>query len=391
MIAYLFIDIDDFGDINKKFGFGYGNKVLKRFKSHVKNHFSKDGTVFHFGADSFLVEFKGAFGHEDLMKKVGQFLNHPIVFHVNHHPPIKLTSSIGISVEKEHGSEFWELVRCADVALRDAKMNGKNTVKIYEQKTDDICKLRFELKQNLIRSIENEEFEMVYQPIMSTDDEEIVGFEALVRWQHKSKDKISTYEMVEMTEQIGHMPDLETWIVSEVFKHAKEIFKYLKNIKFMSINLSPKGLDNLKLIQLLKHLQNQYQIDPHKIIFERTEGYLIQDFEQSILDMEELGRLGYRFALDDFGTGYSSLSYMSKLPIAKLKIDRSFIRHIETNERDRLMTKSIIELAHNLDLKVVVEGVERKSQADLLKDMGCDYFQGYLYSKPISFDAILKL
>ena len=107
--------------------------------------------------------------------------------------------------------------------------------------------------------------------------------------------------------------------------------------------------------------------------------------------MEELGRLGYRFALDDFGTGYSSLSYMSKLPIAKLKIDRSFIRHIETNERDRLMTKSIIELAHNLDLKVVVEGVDRKSQADLLKDMGCDYYQGYLYSKPISFDAILKL
>ena len=347
--------------------------------------------MFHFGADSFLVEFKGAFGHEDLMKKVGQFLNHPIVFHVNHHPPIKLTSSIGISVEKEHGSEFWELVRCADVALRDAKMNGKNTVKIYEQKTDDISKLRFDLKQNLIRSIENEEFEMVYQPIMSTDDEEIAGFEALVRWQNKSKEKISTYEMVEMTEQIGHMPELESWIINEVFKQTKEIFKHLKNVKFMSINLSPKGLDNLKLIQLLKHLQNQYQIDPHKIIFERTEGYLIHDFEQSILNMEELGRLGYRFALDDFGTGYSSLSYMSKLPIAKLKIDRSFIRHIETNERDRLMTKSIIELAHNLDLKVVVEGVDRKSQADLLKDMGCDYYQGYLYSKPISFDAILKL
>ena len=380
MIAYLFIDIDDFGDINKKFGFAYGNKVLKRFKSHIRHHFSKEGTVFHFGADSFLVSFKGSYNYDDLIDRVNRFLNHEIVFHANHHTVIKVTSCIGISVEKEHADEFWELVRCADVALRDAKMTGKNIFRIYHRNSDDLSKLRFDIKQNMSRGIAKNEFEMVYQPIVDAKSLEVVGYEALLRWHHKFKEPISTSELIEIAEQSGQMPTLEEWIIKEVFSQAKVLLNN-PHIKFISINLSPKGLTCDKLVQLLEDLHNTYKVESSIIIFEHTEGYLIQNFEQGIEQMKALMKLGYRFALDDFGTGYSSLSYMSRLPVSKLKIDRSFINKIETNEKDKMMAKSIIDLAHNLNLKVVVEGVERQSQAELLREMDSDYFQGYLYSK----------
>lgn len=389
MTAYLFIDIDNFGDINKKFGFGYGNKLISRFKKHVRSNFGINGTVFHFGADNFLVEYKGARDYDELDEKLIAFLKQQFIYHANKHMPISITSSIGVAVSKDHAEEFWELVRCADVALQEAKESGKNTYKVYTKNVDDLTKLKFDLSQSIKKSIEANEFEMVYQPIISAVNDQIVGAEALVRWNHKSKGQIPPNDFIEIAENTGQMALLETWIIKETVRHMKTLLEKIPSLGFVSINLSNKGLKNNHLIELLDTLQSKAPFDASKLILERTESYLIEDFDACLVEMEAIIEKGYRFALDDFGTGYSSLSYLMKLPVSKLKLDRSFVHRIESSNRDQTMIKTIIDLAHNLNLKIVVEGVERKEQVELLKQMGCDYFQGYYFSKPKSYNTFM--
>lgn len=390
MRAYILIDLDNFGDINKKFGYVTGNKVLKAFKSHVTNWFKQDGVIFHIGADELLVEFSGARNHSDLEDKLNRFISQSIMFQSKEKNKINLTTSVGVSIEYEHGLKFWDLVRYADIALFHAKKNGKNQFKIYHKNLESDVIKDIELAQNIREGVLANEFKMHYQPIVDAYTESIVGFEALVRWQHPTRGFIPPNEFIKVAEHSGQIVFLENWIIAEVFRHADHILKRATKPYFFSINLSAKGLLTKNLPEVIESLLDKHNVSPHNIIFEGTETALIQDFERSQMVLTKLVDLGFTIALDDFGTGYSSLNYLRKLPVGKVKLDKSFIDNIESCDKDKILTQTIIELSHGLDLKIVVEGVERFEQIQILRDLNCDYFQGYYFSKPIPYDNIFR-
>lgn len=390
MRAYILIDLDNFGDINKKFGYVTGNKVLKAFKSHVNNWFKKDGVIFHIGADELLVEFSGARNQADLEEKLNGFMSQSIIFQSKEKRKINLTTSIGVSIEYEHGLKFWDLVRYADIALFHAKKNGKNQFKIYHKHLETDVIKNIELAQNIREGVLAHEFKMHYQPIVDASTESVVGFEALVRWQHPTRGFIPPDDFIQVAENSGQIIFLEYWIIAEVFRHAEQILKRATKPYFFSINLSAKGLLTKNLPEFIEELLEKHKVLPENIVFEGTETALIQDFDRSQMVLNKLVDLGFTIALDDFGTGYSSLNYLRKLPVGKVKLDKSFIDNIETCEKDRILTQTIIELSHGLDLKIVVEGIERFEQIQILKNLNCDYFQGYFFSKPIPYDQIFK-
>lgn len=388
--ALLFLDLDNFKNINDTLGHSFGDEVLKALSTRLKNIFKKDN-VCRLGGDEFLILMPGFSNKEEIKKYVSELF-------ISFREPIKLenlevfiTGSLGISIYPEDGITSSNLLKNADTAMYKAKESGKNKFEFFNDTMYQDVLRRTNIEHGLRNALKNHEFTMVYQPQVDTLTHKIRGLEALIRWTSPILGAISPAEFIPIAEQTGLILPLSKWILKTVCSDANIWLKEGFDFGVVYINISPMQLQMPNFMDDLKKIIEETQVNPACLGMEITENVLIKSLDKTVKILEELKKLGIETALDDFGTGYSSLNYLKKLPIDYVKIDKSFIDTICNNETEISVAKGIIDLSHKMNLKVIAEGVEIEGQFALLKEMDCDKIQGYFFCKPLPLEEIKKL
>lgn len=381
--SFFLLEIDNFDYINNMFSYELGEELLKKLSNLLEKRYKKQFTSRVSESQFLIISFLNE--NEEIEKEL-EFLFSSInnIYLKN----LDLTISVccGVAVYKEEN--FKELFKHASIALYKAKSLGKNQYYLYNNQLIQSVYKMLDISHQIKNGIIKNQFELFYQPIISSKTDLLKGLEALIRWNHPKLGLIPPNEFVYIAEKYNEMKNLECWILNKAFQDLGDWVKAGELPLFISINLSAKGLIGDSLIPYLKYLLEQYEINPKKIEFEITESSVSENLDLTIKDMEILKSMGFRIALDDFGTGYSSLMYLKNLPINKVKLDKSFIKNIETSDKDKIFIKSIIDLSHSMELDIVAEGIENNSQKNLLIEYNCDFLQGYLYSKPQSVKDI---
>lgn len=382
-ISLVYIDIDNFGYINNSLGYDIGNAIILEFSKHLSYRYGSDN-VARINADEFLLLYEYEDSDLNLILEINDLYNELKNINFLNDKEINLFFSIGISIYGSHGTSFDELFKNADVALYYAKKNGKNQFKVYDEIFQKIYN-NIKISNQICVALKKEEFELHFQPIMCEKNNKPVGVEALIRWNNPFLGFVPPSKFIPIAEEFGQIIDLEKWIIEEVFKYSEANELSV----FISINLSAKGLFCNGITSYIDMLRKKYMIPSEKIEFEITESSLLSGINESIDTIKLLKNMGFKVSLDDFGTGFSSLNYLKILPIDKVKLDKSFIDNICIDNKDQMIVQSIIELSHNIGFEVVAEGVEERNQEVLLKEMTCDFIQGYYYSKPKKLDDVL--
>jgi diguanylate cyclase (GGDEF)-like protein/PAS domain S-box-containing protein len=386
--AVLFIDLDNFKEINDTLGHDYGDKLLKGVAISLKESIREEDFISRVGGDEFFILMRNI---EDctevtsLCEKLLFSLNNEINIDDKH---VYTSASVGITIFPEDGNETSTLLINADTAMYSAKYSGKAKYSFFNKSMSDIVIRRVKIEKGLRLALKNDEFEIYYQPQIDIVNNKIKGFEALLRWDSLELGRLSPVEFIPVAEQCGLIIPIGNWIMKTVYLQ-NNLWKnkgYL--YETIAINLSAIQLESDKFGETLRKIIDQTKINTKFIELEITESILMKDFEKSIKLLTEIRDLGINIALDDFGTGYSSLSYLKQLPINTLKIDKSFIDNISTNKREKAIVDGIIQLAQKIGLDVIAEGVESKDQIQLLKAMGCNQIQGYYFSKPLPANEI---
>lgn len=388
--AVLFIDLDNFKNINDTMGHNYGDKLLVYLAKKFENWINAKDMICRLGGDEFILLHLDA-DEAEVRSYAQNFLklfNQPCKMDGK---LIYVTVSIGIALYPKDGLDADTILKNADAAMYKAKELGKNRFELFNQDMYLNLERKTHIERILRTAIENDEFIINYQPQYDAQNNGIFGFEALLRLISKELGFVSPLEFIPIAEEYGHITKIGQWVIKESCKQAIEWIDKGYKFKSVSVNISSVDLQQPNFIKYIEEIINDTGIDPKILELEITETVLMESLDSSIVILKELMDMGIRIALDDFGTGYSSLSYLRKMPINTLKIDKSFIDNITSNQKEESIINSIIEMAHSLKLKVVAEGVETKEQLLVLKKRKCDYIQGYYFSKPLPADEIEKL
>jgi EAL domain-containing protein (putative c-di-GMP-specific phosphodiesterase class I) len=315
------------------------------------------------------------------MNNINESLTKPFI--IDNHE-IFITASGGISLFPDDGSDAETLLKNAGAALYRTKKQGGNSYQFYTADMNAEALKRMAFENNLRRALERNEFKVFYQPKINIVNGQIVGMEALVRWQHPEFGIVSPAEFIPLAEETGLIVPIGEWVLRTACLQSKawqdEGFSQLQ----VSVNLSPRQFSQTNLLEVITGIINETGIDPNCLECEITESLIMQNTEEAIRILSELKKLGVKISIDDFGTGYSSLGYLKRLPLDVLKIDKSFVQDVTSAAEDAAIVMTIISLAHNLNLKVIAEGVEIEEQLKFLQLLKCDEWQGFLYSKPVS-------
>jgi len=295
------------------------------------------------------------------------------------------SASIGIAMGSPECENPDDLVCDADLAMYRAKVNGKSRFEVFDSQMRSGAVSLMQLEIDLRRAYERQEFILHYQPIVSLDSDNMIGFEALVRWNHPERGMVPPNDFVSVAEDTGLILPIGQWILREACRQMREWQeKYpLSDALIISVNLSAVQLEQPDLSKQIAETLEESRLDPKCLRLEITESVIMHNAEQAIITVNELRKMGVRVSIDDFGTGYSSLSYLHKFPVDTLKVDRSFINRIDTKGENAAIIQTIITLACNLNMDVVAEGVETAEQLSYLREINCDYVQGYYYSRPV--------
>lgn len=386
-LAIIFLDLDDFKNINDVYGHQSGDTVLIEITKKLNALTPPNTKLYRFGGDEFaLIVRNHAIGElEALSVQILKDFKKPIIFDDK---PFYITTSIGICQYSDSISTPDDLLMNSDTAMYKAKGNGKNSYVIFENhmQTQNINKRRIE--EALNRALNRDELFLVFQPKVNLATDEVAGFEALVRWRLKGNDIISPAIFIPIAEERGLIKKIDQWVVNEAFSTIKIWEKKGYEYDHVSINLSPKSLTN-DIVDYLKTMITLYSIDTTKVHIEITENVLINSYDYAVSIIRKLKVLGFQIALDDFGKGYSSLSYLKTLPIDILKIDKIFVDELLDDSNS--IIDLIINIGQRYNMKIIAEGVETKEQMDTLKSYGCDYYQGYYFSKPIHGEPLIAL
>ena len=390
-MAVIFLDLDHFKLINDTLGHSVGDELLIYIASTLKKHITQNDILSRLGGDEFVVfcpSIKSVNEIKNIASNIQKSLEHK---HTIGTHQLYITSSLGIAVYPEHGTTYDELIRNADTAMYEAKNDGRNKYKFYSKTMGTVVDKQLKMEQDLANAIKHKkEIEVFYQAKIDSDTNEIIGAEALVRWNHPQNGLIFPDQFIFMAESTGLMVDLGNIITQQSISTLKEINTLNLNRFKIAINLSARQFQDISLIPFVNKILDKYQISPEQIEFEITETISMSNMQSTLRILTKLRDLGISIAIDDFGTGHSSLSYLKRFPINTLKIDKSFVMDIVSDEDDKVITQTIISMAHSLGLDTVAEGVESKEHVDMLKQMGCDMLQGYFYSKPLSKNEFIK-
>lgn len=383
-IAILFIDLDDFKFINDSLGHHIGDKYLIEIANKIKLKLRSSDTIARLGGDEFVILLDDIHNENDIIKIIHEGINLENETLILENKTIFPQMSIGIALFPHDGLDAQTLLKNADAAMYKAKRDQKHAYSFYDSSLTKLAYDRMNFAKELRDAIEKNEFVLNYQPQINAKTETLIGLEALIRWQHPTKGFLAPSQFLPIVEELGLIIELNEWVIKNAFLQSVKWHKSGKNYGQLSINMSIKHLESPHCYDVIKKLLEQTHCSVKSIILEITEGHFMQKPKEVIERLTKLCDLGFKIVVDDFGTGYSSLSYLSKLPISGLKIDKSFIDNIPHKNDDVAITKTIIELAKNLKLELIAEGVENEEQKNFLLYHGCNNIQGYLYSKPLS-------
>jgi len=389
-LAVLFIDLDRFKTINDTLGHDVGDKLLIACSGRIKNILRESDMLARIGGDEFVIVLD-VISSEHYVAKVCEMIiesfQQPIEIE---NYTLNITLSIGVSFYPDDGKDIISLFKYADVAMYEAKENGRNNFKYYKDQLSIDAHNRLDMEQSLKQALENNEFYLKYQPKYNMLTKEIIGLEALVRWKSGYMGFVTPDKFIAMAEEIGDILELGKFI----FKRACEDFSTFKqhcpSLKTISINVSAVQLYQESFIETIRTLAKDTGVDPSSIMLEITESYIMKNVEYSMEILQKLKEYNFKISIDDFGTGYSSLSYLKQLPVDEVKIDKSFIDELPENKDDVVISKAIIALCKNMGYKNVAEGIETQEQEDFLAQNGCDIGQGFYFCKPKRKDKLLE-
>lgn len=387
--ALFYLDIDRFKFVNDTLGHEIGDILLKEISKRLTS-IARESTIFRLGGDEFAIILTNI--HEFDYLAFGQELIRVIEkpFRIEGYD-INVSTSIGVSIYPDDGKTLKELKMNSDVALYRAKDLGKNNVQLFTKGLNSESYRLFHLENDMRNAIRNNEFSLYYQPKVDTFSGEMVGAEALIRWNHPKRGLVSPAQFIPLAEETGLINEISDWVIHTVCRQLNEWVEKGYNLVPISINLSAKTLMKADLVKTIKKYLSKYSIPSNLIEIEITEDSLIKNEGLGLSTIEQLRDMGNTIALDDFGTGFSSIGYLKRFKVDYLKIDRSFIKDIHKSDEDLTIVKSIILLANEFELKVVAEGVEEEEQRELLKKLNCHYIQGFLFSKPQPTEEFTKL
>lgn len=408
-VGLFFLDIDNFRKINNTFGHEHGNELLRQvskkifgilrrsdyFSQYSRKYKNLNSSTAYLGANEFTIIFKDITDVARLRRIANRIIKQISAseFLVNQ-KKVKISVSVGISVYPLDTTDLETLIQNAEVALHLAKESGKNKFKFHNQKLNEAVIRKNLLEQEISGALERDEFFLVYQPKFSIADKTIIGFEGLLRWQKPEAAELSPLEFIPIAEESNLILEIDLWVLKKSCQLIAKLteLNLIENMTF-SINISEQFFRNKDMIKIIEDEIEKNKISPKHLELEITESHLVSHFDEvkeHLIKLRNILGVGVKIAIDDFGVGYSSLSYLSEFPVNTLKIDKSFVGKISNNESGRAIVKSIIELAHNLKLDIVAEGVENDEQYEFLKKHRCDALQGFLFSKPIEENELIS-
>ncbi|OPX91535.1 MAG: Cyclic di-GMP phosphodiesterase Gmr [Pelotomaculum sp. PtaB.Bin013] len=394
MLAVLFLDLDRFKLVNDTLGHGLGDQLLKIIARRLVGYVREDDTVARLGGDEFTVllpEILQAENAAKVARKILQAVREPV--HIDVHE-LYISTSIGIALYPSDGEDAESLLKNADTAMYRAKENGKNNYQLYTPAMNAKAFERLAIENGLRRALDRNEFVVHYQPKVNINTGKIIGMEALVRWEIPERGLIPPGDFIPLAEDTGLIVPIGEWVLRTACAQNKAWQDAGYPPLRVAVNLSARQFQLQNLVEVVSRILKETRLEPCWLELEITESVAMQNAEYTVKMLYELKDMGIQLAIDDFGTGYSSLNYLKRFPISKLKIDKSFVREIGTDQDNEAIASTVIVLGQSLKLGVVAEGVETEEQYDFLKQHQCDEMQGYLFGKPVppeKFEEILRL
>jgi len=390
-LALFFIDLDKFKHINDSMGHAIGDCVLKAIAKRLKSIIRKEDTLARLSGDEFTIIMEELRQPEDatiLADKILKTLTEAVI--IDKHT-LYVSGSIGISFYPQDTTDAHSLLRYADTAMYKAKEEGRNNYQFYSPQMTEYALKRIKMQTSLREAIDNQEFIVHYQPQINASKNALVGVEALVRWVHPTRGILQPNEFIPLAEETGMIVEIDQFVMKTAMKQVAQWYKDGLNPGVLGLNISIQQLDKPHFLELIKDFIQQNNFNASWLELEITERQMMKNPEDVIAKLNALNALGIGISIDDFGTGYSSLSLLKRLPINRLKIDRSFVRDIPDDEEDVAIVKAIIALAKSLKLNLIAEGVETSAQIDFLIDHGCTNIQGHFYNQPVSKEEMHSL
>ncbi|MES9883547.1 MAG: EAL domain-containing protein [Sedimenticola sp.] len=387
-LAIVFLDLDRFKWINDTYGHSVGDELLRQVSKRITGCLRKSDTATRFAGDEFVIVLYPVFDNKNVAIVSGKLLaaiSEPfgIMGRV-----INISASIGISTCPDNGTDIDDLIKKSDSAMYKSKTIGRNNFHFFDDEMQHYAQSQLQIQHDLTDSLRKSEFILHYQPVIDLQSSIIVGLEALIRWQHPERGLIYPDDFISAAESSGLITKIGSWVMDRACTQLN-----LWNNKFqsdfkMGINISIAQLRQVDYLANIPKQLARYHFKSGVVTLEIKESMVIEEMESLYADLHSLKESGLRLAVDDFGTGYSSMNYLRRLPVDDLKIDRSFIHDVTLTPENASLVKAIITMAHSLDLKVIAEGIESEDELKFLKEHGCEYGQGFLFSKPMPADDI---
>ena len=392
MFAVLFLDLDRFKNINDSLGHTHGDLLLVAFAERLERTLRPIDTLARFGGDEFAILLSGMTDATDAVRvaqRISEELSQPFVLDKN---SAFATASIGIALSSTGYDRPDDILRDADIAMYRAKENGKARYEVFDHGMHARAVSRLQLESDLRHAIDMKEFSVYYQPIVCLQTGRLAGVEALVRWNHPRRGLVEPADFIPVAEETGLIVPIGQWVLNEACAQVRQwqIDSPSHRSLSLSVNLSARQVAQPDLLERIKEALESSKLNPHCLKLEITESVVMENAEAAAQMFKLLRSLGVQLSIDDFGTGYSSLSYLHRFPLNYLKIDRSFVMRL-TTDNDNAIVRTISTLARNLGMEVIAEGIETEEQHQQLKMLGCEYGQGYLFSRPVDSRSVLHL
>ncbi len=398
-LALLFIDLDRFKNVNDTWGHSSGDELLKQAAIRLSNCIRESDTVARFGGDEFVIILAGITNQLDTERIANNILNTlsaPFILSDSTNLGTNeavVSASIGITIAPADGNNVEVLLKNADTAMYQAKESGRNGYKFFTSSMNETVTARMQVEQALRQAVKEHEFILYYQPVVSLNSGEIVGAEALIRWQHPDNGLVYPDDFIGIAEETGLIEPIGQWVIEQACQDLKHWQSIGLNLH-VAVNVSSrqcKQTSEIPVTTVIRNALADNNISPSYLKVEITESLLMDNSQEMISTLQEIRELGVAIHMDDFGTGYSSLSYLKHFPIDVLKIDRSFIEGAISDQTDASLVEAVVLIGHSLQLKLVGEGIETQEHFDYLASLGCDYGQGYFISKPIPVENFINL
>ncbi|TCS71904.1 PAS domain S-box-containing protein/diguanylate cyclase (GGDEF)-like protein [Sulfuritortus calidifontis] len=387
-LAVLFLDLDRFKHINDSLGHLVGDKLIREVAQRLNEVLRQDDTRARMGGDEFIIMIERLRHEQDAAQLAGKILQVLAQPYLIRGHELYVTASIGISLYPRDAATPEALVSNADAAMYRAKSSGRNAYSFYTQALTLEAMERVRLETDLRSALQRREFLLHYQPQIDLKSGRIVGVEALIRWQHPERGMVMPDRFISIAEDTGLIIDIGEWVLHEACRQARQWLDQGIALENIAVNVAGPQIQRSDFVATVRRVLGETRLPPDRLEIEVTEGLVMDQAESTVAVLKQLSDLGIFLSIDDFGTGYSSLAYLKRLPIDRLKIDRSFVRDLPMDEEDAAITRAVIALADSLGLRTIAEGVENEAQVALLNKLGCQQAQGYFYGRPTVPEAI---